>query len=375
MAPFLDYLKQTKTIKKMRKMKLYSRFRQHFPQPEYYLDDRGRFSDAEKVLIDWPKERQKPHIGVVRDPGPYPRWTKYCRFLDNNSFEYDIFSLHSHDWIEKANQLDIIVGMCSSEHNRLLETREKYHFLETYLGKTCYPSAAHVMLYENKRLETYISWAKNIPFAKTMISHDKQDALLSLDKLSYPLISKIDPSSGSFGVDFVRSKNKARKIVKKAFSGIGRQTHLPYNKQKNYVLFQEFIPNDGYDIRVIVVGNLIFGYYRKVLDGDFRASGMNLVEKRELPGEAMKIALMVNNIIKSPMLVVDMLHGLDDKYYIIELSPFCQMETPAQLHVRGVPGVYVFEDGGSFHFEKGRYWVAELALREFLLSDYIPNSG
>ena len=62
-------------------------------------------------------------------------------------------------------------------------------------------------------------------------------------------------------------------------------------RQKNLVCFQEFIPNDGYDIRVIVVGNQIFGFYRKVPQGDFRASGMNIEEMRELPVEAMKINL------------------------------------------------------------------------------------
>jgi hypothetical protein len=70
-----------------------------------------------------------------------------------------------------------------------------------------------------------------------------------------------------------------------------------------------------------------------------------------------------------------MLHGLDDEYYIVEFSPLCQMETPAQLMVDGVPGAYVFDDDESYHFEPGRYWVHELALREFLLNDYLPRLG
>jgi hypothetical protein len=123
----------------------------------------------------------------------------------------------------------------------------------------------------------------------------------------------------------------------------------------------------------MVVGNWVFGYYRKVLRGDFRASGMNLVEKRGLPVEAMNIARKLNRIVKSPLLVVDMLHSLDGQYYVIEYSPICQMETPEQLHVDDVPGVYIFNDDECFHFEEGRYWVHELALREFLLKDYLPK--
>jgi glutathione synthase/RimK-type ligase-like ATP-grasp enzyme len=366
-------IKQFKSVKKFRKTKWYSRFRQYFPQREFYHDDRGKFAGAEEVRIDWPEAVKKPRFGLVRDFGPYPRWTKYCRFLETNSFPYEIYPLHSHDWIDKAAQFEIIVGMSSSELSRLHETREKYHFLEYYLGKVCYPSSVQVMLYENKRLEAYISHAYGLPFAETKVSHEEEDALKLVTELSYPVVSKIDPSSGSAGVDLIKTAKQARKIIHQAFSGVGRKTHLAYTNQKDYTYFQKHIPNDGYDIRAIVVGNWVFGYYRKVLEGDFRASGMNLVEKRALPGEAMRIARRVNEIIKSPMLVVDIMHGLDGEYYVIEFSPFCQMETPEQLHVNGIPGVYIFETDEIYHFEECRYWVAELALREFLVKDYLPK--
>ena len=251
--------------------------------------------------------------------------------------------------------------------------REKYHFLETYLGKTTYPSSGHAHLYEDKCLESYIAKAKGIPFVTTYVSHDKADALILVENLTYPVVSKIVPGSGSVGVELVRTREESRRIVEQAFSRNGRKTHLNCFRQKNYVYFQEYVPNDGYDIRAIVIGNMVFGYYRKVLKGDFRASGMNLEEKRALPEEVIKIARRVNKLIKSPFLAVDMLHGLDAEYYIIEFSPISQLvDTPDELHVDGVPGVYVFDDDESFHFEKGRYWVSELALREFLLSDYLP---
>ncbi len=68
-----------------------------------------------------------------------------------------------------------------------------------------------------------------------------------------------------------------------------------------------------------------------------------------------------------------MIHGDDGKTYIIEFSPTCQMESPEQLHVNGVPGAYILDTDGSIHFEPGKYWVHELALREFLMHDYLPK--
>jgi hypothetical protein len=47
------------------------------------------------------------------------------------------------------------------------------------------------------------------------------------------------------------------------------------------------------------------------------------------------------------------------------------MDSSAELRLSGVPGVYVFDAEGSYHFQKGRFWVAELALREFLLRDFL----
>jgi glutathione synthase/RimK-type ligase-like ATP-grasp enzyme len=371
----LKGIKDNKIAKRIRKSTTYAMIRQLFPMADsYYTDDRENLEEEnpEIVLLDWPKNIEKPTVGIVKDYGDYPRWTKYCRFMENNLFNYDFYNIHAHDWVEMANHYDVFIGIPSSDYPILQEIRTKYYFLETHLGKICYPSAYHTIFYENKRLEAYLSNAFDLPFANTYISHNKEDALSLLEKLPYPIVSKIDPGSGSFGVGLVQDQQHARKIIEQAFSRWGRSTHWPYLRQKNYIYFQEYIPNDGYDIRVIVVGNKFFGYFRKVLEGDFRASGMDQVEKRHLPEDAMRIAMQVNELIKSPQLVVDMLHGIDDAFYIIEISPFCQMETPAQLKIGDEPSVYIYENG-TFHLENKAYWVHELAIKEFLLKDYLPR--
>lgn len=337
------------------------------------VDDRDRVEEADMVWLDWPIKMPKPRVGLIQDQGPLPRWTKYRRFLENNSFPHEIYNIHTHDWLEKAARFDVVMGFPLDKIWWLQETRQKFHFLETYMGKFTYPSTAHINLYEDKLLEMYIAKSFDIPAAKSFISHDRKDAMEQLASLKYPLIAKIIPASGSVGVEMLKTPVQARRFVEQVFSNNGRKTHMAVFRQKDYVFFQEFIPNDGYDIRVIITGERAFGYYRKVLQGDFRASGMNQVEKRALPAEAVRIARQVNKIIRSPMLVVDFVHGLDDRYYVIEYSPICEMSKPEQLHVNDVPGSYIFDDDIEFHFEKGRWWVHELALREFFLNTYIPS--
>lgn len=358
----------------MRASALYCRVRRYLPGAENtYVDDREQMAPAEAVALNWPVELPKPRIGIVRDFEPYPRWTKYCRFCERNAVPFEIYDIHAHDWLSQARQFDVIVGIWSCELHSLEELREKYWVLETQLHKATFPSSSHAFLYENKRLESYIGSIHRIPFARTFISHNREDALGLLEKLPYPVLSKMVPASASVGIELVETPKRARTIIEQAFSAAGCKTQFPYARQKNYVYFQQHIPNNGYDIRAIVVGNWVFGYYRKVLPGDFRASGMNLVEKRELPKAAMLHALQLNSVVKSPMLVVDMLQGVDGRFYIIEYSPVCQMETPEQLHVDGIPGVYIFDEDSNCRFQPGRYWVNELALREFLLTDYLPT--
>jgi glutathione synthase/RimK-type ligase-like ATP-grasp enzyme len=371
----LNKIKHAKLAKRIRKTPFYSRVRQYLPMPEpKYVDDHNEIDDAEIVRIDWPTNIKKPKIGIVQDEGIYPRWTKYCRFFENNSFDYDLYNIHAHDWIERAGGYDIIVGFFSCAFWHLQEMREKYHFLETYLGKTTYPSSGHANLYEDKCLESYIAKVYSVPFVTTYVSYDKANALSLVENLTYPVVSKIVPASGSIGVELVRTREQGRRVVEQAFSRNGRRTHLNCFRQKNYVYFQDYVPNDGYDIRAITVGKWAFGYYRRVLEGDFRASGMNQLESRELPVEALKIARDVNKIIRSPVLAVDMLRGLDGRYRIIEFSPIFEIiDIPEQLSLNGVPGAYIFDGNESFRFVAKRYWVHELALREFLLNSYLPK--
>ena len=52
-----------------------------------------------------------------------------------------------------------------------------------------------------------------------------------------------------------------------------RRKATAFPNEKGYVFFQEFVPNNGYDLKIVVVGNKLSYIVRKVRSGDFRASG------------------------------------------------------------------------------------------------------
>lgn len=342
--------------------------------PLSLTDDTARLDEGvPPVLVDWPSTLPKPCVGVIQDEGGSPRWTKYVRFLRNNGFPYAFYDIQSSHWLENARQFKVIINTHSSAAHHLEEFRRKFYVLERHLGICCLPSFESMFLYEDKILEAFLCSVHDLPFIPTFTTHDREEALAYSQRADLPLVSKVVPGSGSVSVEMIGSRRACEGIVRAAFSARGRASHDPAMRQKNYVYFQKYIENDGYDLRIITVDGMFFGYYRKVPSDDFRASGMGLYEKRALPAEAMQIAARAIAAIGGPMLVVDMVRDRDGKYWIVEISPNCQIDTAEQLHVDGKPGVYLLQEDGSFRFEPGRFWVHELALRR-VLGDYAARA-
>ncbi len=295
-------------------------------------------------------------------------WPKYERFLKNNKISYSFYDIHSSKWMDDAKIFDIIIWATYSSPNKKVEAESKIYFLEKYLKKICFPSFDEIWSYEDKVRNHFIFTHFGLPAAPTFTANSKIDALKFLDKTSFPLISKIRTGSSSSGVLRLKNKNAAISYVNSCFSDVGRKTYWPFVRQKDYVYFQKYIDDAKYDLRIIVVGDKVFGYYRYAKAGDFRASGAGFVEKKELPEEAMKIAINANKLLKSTSLAVDMLYSdKEQKYYIIETSIFCGIDTAEQLVIDGKAGYYEYK-AGKFTFKEGRFWIQELALQIFFNS-------
>ena len=330
---------------------------------------------ANKVLLSSvPKDI---HVGLVQDlQNPSIQnyfairadWPKFERFLKNNEISYEFFDIRSSSWIDEAYKFDIIIWHSYSAPYTQEEAKSKIYFLEKYLRKICYPSYNELWSYEDKIRSSYLYTHLKIQSLPTFTTNSKLDALRFITEASFPIISKISTGSSSHGIVKIKDRRTACKYVNSSFSDAGRETYWPFIRQKNYVYFQEFVNDAKFDLRVIVVGNKLFGYYRYAKSGDFRASGAGIIEKKALPEEAMRIAVQTKNLIGSTSLAVDMLYSeTDRKYYIIETSIFCGIDTAEQLVVDGKPGYYEYVND-SFIFKEGKFWIQELTLAEFFKS-------
>jgi glutathione synthase/RimK-type ligase-like ATP-grasp enzyme len=232
------------------------------------------------------------------------------------------------------------------------------------------------MFYENKTLQYDILRTLGFPVIETFISHDFDEAMEWIRDAHYPFVSKTIPGSGSQGVAKISSRLQAELLIRRAFS-TGKPTYWPGFRQKNYVHFQRYVENSGFDLRIIIIDREhIYGYYRTVPQGDFRASGVGPVVYGELPPEVIRTAYIVSEALCFPLVALDfIIDSATNRPYIVEASIFILVDRDFELIVEGIPGRYILDPAsGQIKFEAGRYWLPELAMRRFLELSLEPSS-
>lgn len=304
---------------------------------------------------------------------PKASWLRYERFCKNNNIPYSIYDITKSDWILEAKKYDIFIchTAATPAYQKMIES--KIYVLEKIMGKFCFPSFHEVWQYEDKNIANYLYQYYNLPSIPTYVTYNKNEAINIITRINYPFISKTSIGAGSSGVEKINSRKKALDRINKIFSKRGLKTQYPYQRQKDYFYVQDFIEDATYDLRVMLVGNKAFGYYRYPNKGDFRASGANNVEKKAIPHEALMLAIDIRNKLNSRQLGVDLLFSeKSNKYYIIETSLFNQIDTPEQLVIDGVAGYYDIADVNNITFKEGKFWIQELVLRD-VVTEWASN--
>jgi glutathione synthase/RimK-type ligase-like ATP-grasp enzyme len=322
---------------------------------------------ADEVIVSWPGDA-RPVVGLVKDRefSDVAYWPKFERFLRNNGLEYHFIDMSRSDWLEKVSLVDILVWRPLADPAQLEEAKNNLYAVGKYLGKMTLPRFEDLWLYEEKINQYYALKALGLPVADTFISNNYREVMEYLKTADYPLVWKINTGSSGMGVWLVKDRKQGVRQARRVFRR-GLPTYWRYAVQKDYVYLQQFIKGCDADLRVIAAGDSYFGFYRRTPVGDFRASGAELMEKKALPEDALKLAREVQLKLETPYIAIDMLKGGSGGYRIIEASLFTSVWTAEQLKVGGVPGRYRYRDG-KFVFEEGKYWMQELMLAQAVMA-------
>src|SRR5699024_4395678 len=205
--------------------------------------------------------------------------------------------------------------------------------------------------------QKYLLEAIDAPLVPSYVFYDKKEALAWINKTSFPKVFKLTRGSGAKNVSLVQKKSEAQKLIHTAFGkgfsqfnrfgnlkerirkykdgkssimgvvkGIGR-LFIPtdfskwQSNEKGYAYFQEFIENDGFDIRVVVIDNKAIALKRLVRENDFRASGSGklVFDNEKIDKRYIKLAFDTAEKLNSQYLAIDLIHSLNDEVFIVEL--------------------------------------------------------
>lgn len=282
------------------------------------------------------------------------RWIAYCQA---KGIDYKPVNCYANDIIEQLKVCDALMWHFSQNSpGDFLLAKQLIYSVEA-AGKRVFPDFHTAWHFDDKVGQKYLLEAIGAPLAPTWVFYDKRQALDWAKTTVYPKVFKLRGGAGSQNVHLAHSQKEAKHLIRIAFGrgfpvydargslkerwrkfrlGKGSTKDVlkgmvrfvvppPYAqvkaKGKGYVYFQEFIPNNDHDIRVVVIGNKAFAIKRMVRKNDFRASGGGeiLYEKALFNEKDIRLAFEIHDKLKSQCTAMDFVYDKGEPK-IVEIS-------------------------------------------------------
>ena len=92
------------------------------------------------------------------------------------------------------------------------------------------------------------------------------------------------------------------------------------NREHGYAYFQEFMPGNTFDFRIVVIGGkYALGEKRYTRDGDFRASGSGKFDYSAIDNNAVELAFKVAKDLRLQTVAFDFIYAPDKSLKIVEM--------------------------------------------------------
>lgn len=284
------------------------------------------------------------------------RWIEYCR---QKNIPYKTVDCHSSDIIKELADCSFLMWNWSQTYAEdMLIARGLIKAVES-MGIRVFPNSETCWHFDDKVTQKYLMESLGIPMVKSYVFLDRTKALEWARMTKYPKVFKLRGGAGSSNVFLVNNISKAKSLIDKAFStgfppvsrwnalserwwqfkrdktfvsffnisrGIFRAliknpTLERLSVQRDYAYFQDFIPDNDSDIRVIVIGKRAFGIKRMVREGNFRASGSGkiLYDPELIPEACIRMTFDLAEKTRSQSLALDFVFS-DGSPLVVEMS-------------------------------------------------------
>jgi glutathione synthase/RimK-type ligase-like ATP-grasp enzyme len=284
------------------------------------------------------------------------RWIAFC---DMHAIPYRVVNCLDSDIIEQLASSDALLWHWHHGDPREQLMARHVIMAAEARGVTVFPSTSTCWHFDDKIAQKYLLEAIGAPLVPTHVFYNLEEALHWIDKASFPKVFKLRKGAGSSNVKLVHSVRQARLLAKRAFSaGFSpvphygqdaakryraarrrgdlldvvkripqvlaniRQTNRLMGREKGYVYFQDFIPDNDFDTRVTIIGDRAFAFTRNVRRGDFRASGSGdiVYDSHRIKQSCVEIAFDVTRKVGSQSMAFDFVSGKSQQPLILEVS-------------------------------------------------------
>jgi glutathione synthase/RimK-type ligase-like ATP-grasp enzyme len=289
-----------------------------------------------------------------KENGFSSKWIEYC---EKHLITYKIVNCYDNDIVNQVADCDALMWHFNQSNPKDILFAKQLIFALQAAGKKVFPDFYTAWHFDDKVGQKYLLEAVGAPVVPSYVFYDEREALNWIETTAFPKVSKLRRGAGSAHVKLLENRSQAKKYAKKAFArGFSQYDKIQsfkdrwyqYKKgnkgvwnvmkgilrfakttefariagpEKGYAYFQDFIPGNGFDIRVIVIGGKAFAIKRLVREGDFRASGSGhvLYEKRHFDEETIRLSFEVAKKVKSQCLAIDYVFQ-NGQPLIVELS-------------------------------------------------------
>jgi len=298
-------------------------------------------------------------IAIHHQQGSFSdRWIEYCQ---HQQVPYVVVDCYSSDILEQLRQASALlwhIGYGGIAADMLMGR----HVLNAseLMGLVAFPNWATQWHFDDKVAQKYLLEAIGAPLVPSYVFFDLDTTLSWINKTKFPKVFKLRCGSGSRNVQLVNSPNEARRLAQKAFregykpSGsilnyinaykvvkarrdrrlwdfmrsipgkVHRRLSRNYllGRERGYIYFQEFMPDNNHDTRITVIGRRAFGFIRQVRPGDFRASGGGgiVYDQDAISPDCIRTAFRVAHQLKAQSMAFDFVNDVSGEARIVEVS-------------------------------------------------------
>lgn len=295
-------------------------------------------------------------IAIHHHPGSFSdRWIAYC---DQKNIPYKIVNAFDNDIIKQLHDCHAFMWHHHQVIYKDVLTAKRILFALEHTGIKVFPDFKTGWHFDDKVAQKYLLESIGAPLVPSYIFYEKKEAITWAKLTNYPKVFKLKGGAGSTNVRLVKSEKKAIKLINKAFGkgfpqyerfasfkerfrkfkekkesfihilkGIVR-IFIPSDfarkqpNEKGYVYFQDFIPNNNSDLRVIIIDDKAFAIKRLVRKNDFRASGSGTFDfnKINIDESCVRLAFEINEKINAQSIAYDFIWDTNDNPLVVEIS-------------------------------------------------------